>query len=82
MNPVVDPRPKTNTEERKDKLMKVMLPRSDSPGMERSPKYGPTQLLAAAIWLCFHHKFLNEGTAKEACQKFKAIIQDLEWQQV
>ena len=39
--------------------------------MERSPKYSPTWLLTAAIWLCFHHKFLNEDTTKEACQKFE-----------
>ena len=39
--------------------------------MERAPKYGPTQLLAAVIWLGFKCKFLNEGTKKEACRRFE-----------
>ena len=77
VNPTVDPRPMTSAEERKDKLMKVILPRSDSPRMERSPKYSLTRLLFAAIWLCFCCKFLNEGTAKEACQKFEVRLKQL-----
>ena len=26
--------------------------------------------MAAAIWLCFKRKFLNEGTTKDTCRKF------------
>ena len=70
-NLTVDARPKTTEEEQKEKLKKFTLPCTDLPAVERAPKYGPTWLLATAIWLRFKHKFLNEGTAKEACRKFE-----------
>ena len=66
VNPAVNARPKTTKEEQKEKLEKFILPCTDLPAVERAPKYGPIQLLATAIWLRFKHKFLNEGTAKEA----------------
>ena len=38
--------------------------------MERAPRFGPTHLLTAAIWLHFKRKFLNKGTTKDTCRKF------------
>ena len=71
VNPAVNARPKTTEQEQKEKLEKFILPHTGSPAVERAPEYGPTWLLAAAIWLRFKHKFLNEGTGKEACRKFE-----------
>ena len=71
INSASDPKPKTTTEERKVKLAKTILPHSDSPGIIHSPSFGPTRLLAAAVWLCIKRKFLNKGTTKEACSKFE-----------
>ena len=71
VNLAVDPQPRTSEEEQKEKLEKFILPRTDSSAVERAPKFGPTRLLTAAIWLRFCCKFLNEGTAKEACHKFE-----------
>ena len=73
VNPAVNARPKTMEEEQKEKLEKFILPHTDSPTVERAPKYGPTQLLAAAIWLRFKCKFLK-GTAKEACRCFVVVV--------
>ena len=70
-HPTVDEKLKTMEQEQKEKLKKFILPHTDSPAVERAPKYCPTWLLAAAIWLRFKCKFLNEGTAKEACRKFE-----------
>ena len=70
VNPTMDERPKTTEQEQKEKLEKFILPQSDHPEVEQAPRFGPTHLLAAAIWLCFKKKFLNEGTSKDACRKF------------
>ena len=70
-NLTVNARPKTIEEEQKEKLEKFILPHTDLPAVERAPKYGPTWLLATAIWLRFKSKFFNEGTVKEACRKFE-----------
>ena len=51
--------------------------------MERAPRFRLTHLLAAAIWLCFKKKFLNEDTAKYTCRKFtvreKQLSKILSW---
>ena len=61
VNPTVDTIPKTTEQEQKEKLEKFILPHTDSPAVERVPKYDPSWLVAAAIWLRFKHNFLNEG---------------------
>ena len=71
VNLVVDPKPRTSEQEQKEKLENFILLRTDSPLMEHALTFGPTRMLAMAIWLRFHHKFLNEGMTKEACHKFK-----------
>ena len=66
---VQDPPPKTTAEEHLSQLEKVILPQPSS--LTQEPWYGPTRLLAAAVWLCLKHKFFNSGTAKEACTTFE-----------
>ena len=62
--------PKMTAEERLTRLKKVLLPQTNLAGLTREPRFGPTRLLAAAIWLCLKHKFFNSGMAKEACTTF------------
>ena len=69
LSPVQDPPPKTTAEERLSWLEKVILPRPAS--LTQEPRYGPTRLLAAAVWICLKCKFFNGSTAKEACTTFE-----------
>ena len=66
---------KMTAEERLSQLEKVLLPRVASLAWE--PWFGPTRLLAAAIWLHLKHKFFNGGTAKEACTTFEVWAKQL-----
>ena len=75
LSPVQDPPPKTTAEECLSQLEKVLLPQASSLAWE--PWYGPTQLLAAAVWLHLKHKFFNSGTAKEACTMFEVQAKQL-----
>ena len=56
-------------------LEKVLLPRVSSLTWELW--YGPTQLLAAAIWLHLKCKFFNGSTSKEACTTFEVRAKQL-----
>ena len=69
LSPVQDPPPKTTAEECLSWLEKVILPQPTS--LAQEPRYGPTRLLAAAVWLHLKCKFFNGGTAKEACTTFE-----------
>ena len=75
LSPVQDPPPKMTTEERLSQLEKVLLPQAASLAWE--PWFGPTQLLAAAIWLHLKCKFFNGRTAKEACTMFEVWAKQL-----
>ena len=72
---VQDPPLKMTTEERLTQLKKVLLPQAAC--LMREPWFGPTQLLAAAIWLCLKCKFFNGSTAKEACTTFEVWAKQL-----
>ena len=72
---VQDPPLKMTTEERLSQFERVLLPQAASLAWE--PWYRPTQLLAAAIWLCLKHKFFNDGMAKEACTTFEVWAKQL-----
>ena len=72
---VQDPPPKTTAEERLSQLQKVLLPQPSS--LAQEPWYGPTRLLAAAVWLHLKCKFFNGGTAKEACTMFEMWAKEL-----
>ena len=69
LSPVQDPPLKTTAEERLSWLEKVILPWPAS--LTQEPWYGPTRLLAAAVWLHLKCKFFNGGTTKEACTTFE-----------
>ena len=75
LSPVQDPPPKTTAEERLSELEKVLLPRPSS--LAQEPWYGPTRLLAAAVWLHLKSKFFNGGTTKEACTTFEVQAKQL-----
>ena len=66
---------KKTTEERLTQLEKVLFPRVACLAWE--PQFGPTQLLAAAIWLHLKCKFFNSGMAKEACTMFEVQAKQL-----
>ena len=75
LSPVQDPPRKMTTEECLSRLEKVLLPQPSS--LAQEPWYGPTQLLAAAIWLHLKCKFFNGGTTKEACTTFEVQAKQL-----
>ena len=65
------------TEERLAWLEKVLLPWANLACLTREPRFRPTRLLAAAIWLYLKWKFFNSGTAKEACTMFEVWAKQL-----
>ena len=65
---VQDPHPKTTAEECLSRLEKVLFPWPLS--LTQEPRYEPTRLLAAAVWLHPKCKFFNGSTAKEVCTMF------------
>ena len=69
LSPVQDPPLKTTAEGRLTWLEKVILPQPAS--LAQEPRYRPTRLLAAVVWLCLKCKFFNSGTTKEACTTFE-----------
>ena len=75
LSPVQDPPLKMTTEEWLSQLEKILLPWVSSLAWE--PQYRPTQLLAAAIWLCLKCKFFNGSTTKEACTTFEVQAKQL-----
>ena len=70
---VQDPPPKTTAEECLSQLENVILLQPAS--LAQEPRYGPTRLLAAAVWLHLKCKFFNGGTTKEACTTFEGVSQ-------
>ena len=77
LNPVEDRRPKTTEEERWEKIRKMVLPVSNAPCLAHKLKNSPTHILAVAVWLKLNRKYFNEGTAKEACDRFEVRAKQL-----
>ena len=78
LSPVQDPPPlKMTTEERLARLEKVLLPWVNSACLTSEPRFGPTRLLTATVWLHLKWKFFNSGTAKEACTTFEVQAKQL-----
>ena len=67
---VTDPKPKSSTEERKQKIIINLLPNSEAGPMQKEPRNNPTQLLTAVIYLKMKRMFLNEGMQRETEEKF------------
>ena len=64
-------------EERWETVQKMVLPTANTPCLAHEPKNGPTQILAAAVWLKLNRKYFNEGMAKEACDRFEVRAKQL-----
>ena len=77
LNLVEDRRPKMTEEERCEKVQKTVLPTSNAPCLAHKLKNGPTHILAAVVWLKLNCKYFNEGTAKEACDRFEVRAKQL-----
>ena len=55
----------------------MILPASNAPCLAHEPKNGPTHILVVVVWLKLNCKYFNEGTAKEACDRFEVRAKQL-----
>ena len=55
----------------------MVLPIPNAPCLAHEPRNGPTCILVAAVWLKMSRKYFNEGTAKEACERFNVRAKQL-----
>ena len=78
LNPVEDRRPKTTEEERWEKVQKTILPMHQMHhAWPTNQRMAPTHVLAVAVGLKLNCKYFNEGTAKEACNRFEVRAKQL-----
>ena len=70
LNPLEDRKAPTSEEEKKEKVKKTVLPIPDATCLKHEPRNGPTRILTTAVWLKLSRKYFNEGTTKEACERF------------
>ena len=77
LNPVEEKRAKTTEEEKREKVRKTVLPVPDATCLKHEPINSPTRILMAAVWLKMSRKYFNEGTAKEACERFNVRAKQL-----
>ena len=86
LNPIKDKKALTSDEEKKEKVKKMVLPIPDATCLKHEPRNGPTRILTAAVWLKLSCKYFNEGTAREACERFniraKQFITSVDWLEV
>ena len=55
----------------------MIVPTPNAPCLAHEPRNSPTCVLAVAVWLKLNRKYFNEGTAKEACDRFKVRAKQL-----
>ena len=77
LNPVEDKKAKTTKEEKREKVRKTVLPIPDATCLKHEPRNGLTCILTAAVWLKMSRKYFNEGTVKEACERFDVWAKQL-----
>ena len=77
LNPIEDKKALTSKEEKKEKVKKTVLPIPDATCLKHEPQNSPTCILTAAVWLKMSCKYFNEGTAKEACERFNVRAKQL-----
>ena len=77
LNPVEEKKAKTMEEEKREKIWKMVLPVPNTTCLKHEPQNGLTHILTAAIWLKMSKKYFNEGTAKEACERFNIHAKQL-----
>ena len=77
LNPIEDKKALTSEEEKREKVKKTVLPVPDATCLKHEPRNGPTCILTVAVWLKMSQKYFNEGTAKEACERFNIRTKQL-----
>ena len=77
LNPIEDKKALTSEEEKREKVKKTVLPIPNTTCLKHEPQNGPTHILTAAVWLKMSSKYFNEGTAKEACERFNVRAKQL-----
>ena len=77
LNPIEDKKALTSKEEKKEKVKKTVLPIPDMTCLKHEPRNGLTQILTAAVWLKLSRKYFNEGTVREACERFNVRAKQL-----
>ena len=77
LNPIEDKKAKTTEEERREKIQKTVLPVPNATCLKHEPQNGLTRILMAAVWLKMSKKYFNEGTVKEACERFDVRAKQL-----
>ena len=70
LNPLEDRRAPSSEEEKREKVKKTVLPVPDATCLKHEPRNDPTRILTTAVWLKLSRKYFNEGTTKEACERF------------
>ena len=70
LKPMEDPKLKTTTATRLEKLHNMLLPIPDRACITCEPSKNVTRLLATAVWIKLRRRYLNEGYAKDAYQMF------------
>ena len=79
LNPMEDMKVKTTEEEKREKVRKTVLPIPDATCLKHEPRNGLTRILTAVVWLKLSRKYFNEGTVKEACERFNVQAKQLSW---
>ena len=77
LNPIKDRKALTSKEEKREKVKKTVLPIPDATCLKHEPQNSPTHILTAAVWLKMSCKYFNEGTVKEACERFNVRAKQL-----
>ena len=77
LNPIEDKKALMSEKEKKEKVKKTVLPIPDATCLKHEPRNGPTQILTAAVWLKLSHKYFNEGTVSEVCERFNIRAKQL-----
>ena len=67
-------------------MKKTVFPIPDATCLKHEPRNGPTRILTTAVCLKLSRKYFNEGTAKEACERFlgpsEATVPSFDWSEV
>ena len=77
LNPIEDKKALTSEEEKKEKVKEMVLPIPNATCLKHEPRNSPTRILTVAVWLKMSRKYFNEGTVKEACERFNVRVKQL-----
>ena len=77
LNPIEDKKAMTSEEKKREKVRKTVLPIPYATCLKHEPQNGLTRILTVAVWLKMSRKYFNEGTAREACERFNIRAKQL-----